>query len=111
MELGYESRFLAADTCSSSSGIGRSVAVLYAREGADVSIVYLPEEQEDADEVKKMVEKEGQQCLLIPGDLMDNKFCKEAIDKHIAKYSKIDILVNNAYVFDAVKKITTPTPH
>jgi len=78
------------------SGIGRSVAIMYAREGADVTIVYLPEEQEDADDVKKAVEKEGQQCLLIPGDLMKNETCKSAIDKHIEKYGTIDVLVNNA---------------
>jgi len=79
-----------------SSGIGRSVAILYAREGADVSIVYLPEEQEDAEDTKKAVEKEGQSCLLIPGDLMDNKFCKTAVDKHVEKYGEINVLVNNA---------------
>lgn len=61
-----------------------------------MSIVYLPAEQEDAEETKKLVEKENQSCLLIPGDLMGNKFCKEAIDKHIEKYGKIDVLVNNA---------------
>lgn len=53
------------------SGIGRSVAVLYAREGADVAIVYLPEEQEDAEQIRKAVEAEGLQCLLVPGDLCD----------------------------------------
>lgn len=66
-----------------SSGIGRSVAVLYAREGADVSIVYLPDEQEDAEQTKEMVEKEGRSCLLIPGNLMDNETCKQAVDKHV----------------------------
>ncbi|KAB5586269.1 hypothetical protein GE09DRAFT_1074018 [Coniochaeta sp. 2T2.1] len=78
------------------SGIGRSVAVLFAREGSDVSIVYLPEEQPDAEETKKMVEKEGRECLLIPGDLMDNETCRKAVEKHVDKFGKIHVLVNNA---------------
>jgi len=78
------------------SGIGRAVAVLFAREGSDVSIVYLPEEQPDAEDTKKMVEKEGQECLLIPGDLMDNETCRKAVDKHVEKFGKIHVLVNNA---------------
>ncbi|EOO00809.1 putative glucose and ribitol dehydrogenase protein [Phaeoacremonium minimum UCRPA7] len=78
------------------SGIGRSVAVLFAREGSDVTIVYLPEEQDDAEETKKMVEKEGQECLLIPGDLMDNETCRKAIEKHVEKFGKVHVLVNNA---------------
>src|SRR5205085_11550608 len=57
------------------SGIGRAVAVLYAREGADVAIIYLPEEQQDADETKQAVEKEGRRCMLIPGDVKDASFC------------------------------------
>jgi len=56
---------------------------LFAREGADVTIVYLPDEEEDARDTKKAVEKEGKKCLLIPGNLMDNETCKTAIDKHI----------------------------
>lgn len=67
-----------------------------AREGADVTIVYLPEEQADADDTKKRVERENQQCLTLPFDLMDNKACKAVIDKHIEKFGRIDILVNNA---------------
>ncbi|CAI4214734.1 unnamed protein product [Parascedosporium putredinis] len=78
------------------SGIGRAVAVLFAREGADISIVYLPEEQPDAEDTKKMVEKEGKQCLLIPGDLMENKTCQDAVSKHVEKYGEVNILVNNA---------------
>ncbi|KAJ4135118.1 hypothetical protein NW768_004735 [Fusarium equiseti] len=78
------------------SGIGRSVAVLFAREGADVTIVYLPEEQEDAEETKKMVEKEGRKCVLFPGNLMDNETCKNAVQKHVDEFGKIDVLVNNA---------------
>jgi NAD(P)-dependent dehydrogenase (short-subunit alcohol dehydrogenase family) len=77
------------------SGIGRAVAVLYAREGADVAIVYLSS-HEDAEETKRYVEKEGRQCLLIPGDVKDPKFCKEAVEKTVAEFDRIDILVNNA---------------
>jgi NAD(P)-dependent dehydrogenase (short-subunit alcohol dehydrogenase family) len=77
------------------SGIGRSVAVLYAREGADVAIVYLSS-HEDAEETKRCVEKEGRQCLLIPGDVKDSKFCKEAVEKTVKEFNGLDILVNNA---------------
>ena len=58
---------------------------MFAREGADISIVYLPDEQGDAEDTKKLVEKEGRQCLLIPGDLMANENCKNAVAKHIDK--------------------------
>lgn len=78
------------------SGIGRSVAVLYAREGADVGIVYLPEEEPDAKETKRAVENEGQRCLLIPGDVKDPKFCRDAIERTVDEFGKLDILVNNA---------------
>lgn len=78
------------------SGIGRSVAVLFAREGSDVTIVYLPEEQEDAEQTKKMVEAEGKQCLLIAGNLMDYETCRKAIQQHVDKFGKIHVLVNNA---------------
>jgi len=58
---------------------------LYAREGADVTIVYLPAEQEDAEDTKKAVQKEGRECLLIPGNLMDNQTCKKAVEQHVQK--------------------------
>jgi NAD(P)-dependent dehydrogenase (short-subunit alcohol dehydrogenase family) len=77
------------------SGIGRAVAVLYAREGADIAIVYLSA-HEDAEETKRWVEKEGQRCLLIPGDVKDSAFCEQAIGKTVAEFGKLDILVNNA---------------
>ena len=77
------------------SGIGRAVAVLFAREGADVAIVYL-NEHEDAEETKSMVEKEGRTCLLIPGDVSDKTFCKTAIQQTMDEFGKVDILVNNA---------------
>jgi NAD(P)-dependent dehydrogenase (short-subunit alcohol dehydrogenase family) len=78
------------------SGIGRAVAVLYAREGADVAVVYLPEEQSDAVEAKKAVEAEGRRCLLLPGDVTDPKFCRQAVDDTVAAFGRLDILVNNA---------------
>jgi NAD(P)-dependent dehydrogenase (short-subunit alcohol dehydrogenase family) len=77
------------------SGIGRAVAVLYAREGADVAIVYL-NAHEDAQETKRHVENEGRECLLIPGDVKDSKFCREAVEKTVAQFDRVDILVNNA---------------
>ena len=77
------------------SGIGRSVAVLYAKEGADVAIVYL-DEHEDAKKTKELVEAQGQKCLLIPGDISGEKFCHEAVEKTVSELGKLDILVNNA---------------
>lgn len=78
------------------SGIGRAVAVLFAREGADVAIVYLTEEQRDAEETQRAVQEEGRRALLIPGDVRSFDFCKEAVKKTIEEFGKIDILVNNA---------------
>jgi NAD(P)-dependent dehydrogenase (short-subunit alcohol dehydrogenase family) len=78
------------------SGIGRAVAVLFAREGADVAIIYLPEEQSDADETRAAVEKEGHKALLIAGDILDADFPQRAVDKTLNQFGKLDILVNNA---------------
>ncbi|MFW6296149.1 MAG: SDR family oxidoreductase [Halothece sp.] len=77
------------------SGIGRSIAVLYAKEEADVAISYL-NEHEDAEETKRLVEEQGRKCLLIPGDISSEKFCREVIQKTIDEFSKLDILINNA---------------
>jgi NAD(P)-dependent dehydrogenase (short-subunit alcohol dehydrogenase family) len=77
------------------SGIGRAVAVLYAREGADVAIVYL-DEDEDAEETQRAVEAEGRQCLLIPGDVSDSGFCLAAVEHVVQEFGRLDILVNNA---------------
>jgi NAD(P)-dependent dehydrogenase (short-subunit alcohol dehydrogenase family) len=77
------------------SGIGRSVAVLFAREGADVAIIYL-EEDEDAKETKAAVEAEGRKCLLLPGDVSDRKFCFEAVACVRQEFGGVDVLVNNA---------------
>jgi NAD(P)-dependent dehydrogenase (short-subunit alcohol dehydrogenase family) len=78
------------------SGIGRAVAVLYAREGANVAIIYLKAEQRDAEETKRAVEAEGQRCLLIPGDVTKPWFCKSAVGQVVRKFGKLDVLVNNA---------------
>ena len=78
------------------SGIGRAVAVLYAREGADVAIVYLQQEQSDAEETKAAVEKEGRRCLLLPGDVTRPEFCEQAVERVVKEYGKLDVLVNNA---------------
>lgn len=77
------------------SGIGRSVAVLFAREGADVAIVYL-NEHEDARETCRAVEEEGARCIAIPGDVSDSRFCQRAVGETVAKLGQLDILVNNA---------------
>lgn len=79
------------------SGIGRSVAVHYAREGADVAIVYL-EEYEDALETQEMVQEEGKSCLILEGDIRKVPFCKNAIKKCKEKLGDLNILVNNAAV-------------
>jgi len=78
------------------SGIGRAVAVLFAREGADVAIVYLPAEERDAQETRSAVEREGRRCLLLPGDVSDWAFCQRAVQQTIKALGKLDILVNNA---------------
>jgi NAD(P)-dependent dehydrogenase (short-subunit alcohol dehydrogenase family) len=77
------------------SGIGRAVAVLFAREGADVAVMYL-NEHEDAAETKRCIEAEGRRCVTIPGDVKDAAFCKEAVDKVVAEFGRLDVLVNNA---------------
>jgi NADP-dependent 3-hydroxy acid dehydrogenase YdfG len=76
------------------SGIGRAVAVLYAREGADIAIAYL-NEHEDAEETKRAVEKEGRRCILISGDVADPRFCDDAVKRTVKELGKLDILVNN----------------
>jgi NAD(P)-dependent dehydrogenase (short-subunit alcohol dehydrogenase family) len=78
------------------SGIGRAVAVLFAREGADVAIVYLSAHQ-DAQETQRWIEqKEGRRCLLVPGDVKDSAFCNQSVQRTVAEFGKLDILVNNA---------------
>ena len=77
------------------SGIGRAIAVHYAREGADVAIVYL-EEDDDAEKTKEMVEGEGRKCLILRGDIRSRKFCEKSVKKVIGTLGKLNILVNNA---------------
>jgi NAD(P)-dependent dehydrogenase (short-subunit alcohol dehydrogenase family) len=77
------------------SGIGRAVAVFFAKEGADIAIVYL-NEQDDAHKTKEMVEKEGRRCLLVSGDIGDEAFCQEAVAETVKEFKRLDILVNNA---------------
>jgi NAD(P)-dependent dehydrogenase (short-subunit alcohol dehydrogenase family) len=83
-------------TTGGDSGIGRAVAVLYAREGADIAVVFLPEEEKDAQETARAVEAEGRRCLLIPGDVKDPEFCRSAVEQTVEELGGLDILVNNA---------------
>jgi NAD(P)-dependent dehydrogenase (short-subunit alcohol dehydrogenase family) len=78
------------------SGIGRAVAVLFAREGADVSIVFLKEEGRDAEETQRAVHAEGRLCLLLPGDVTDPSFCVKAVERTVKEFGRLDLLVNNA---------------
>jgi len=90
------------------SGIGRAVAVLFAREGADVAISYL-EETEDARETKRAVEAEGGRCVLLPGDVADPGYCEDAVRQTIEKLGSLDILVNNAAFQEHAGSITDIT--
>ena len=87
---------MAAIVTGGDSGIGRAVAVLFAREGADVAIVYLPSEQRDAEETRDAVEREGRRCLLMRGDVSDYEFCEQAVETVISELGRLDVLVNNA---------------
>jgi len=78
------------------SGIGRAVAVLFAREGADVAFTYLPAEEGDAKETQAAIETEGRRALRLKGDLRDPEFAANAVEKTISNFDKLDILVNNA---------------
>jgi len=78
------------------SGIGRAVAYLFAREGADVAIGYLPVEEDDALETKRAIESAGRKCLLLPGDLSNAKACRQAVEKTVRTFGQLDILVSNA---------------
>ncbi|GGD54140.1 SDR family oxidoreductase [Pseudoxanthomonas indica] len=86
------------------SGIGRAVAVLFAREGADVAVLYLSEDN-DARETALQVEAEGRRCLLISGDVRDSRFCDQAVTDVVQKFGRLDILVNNAAFQQHAKRI------
>jgi NAD(P)-dependent dehydrogenase (short-subunit alcohol dehydrogenase family) len=91
------------------SGIGKAVAILFAKEGADVAIAYLNEE-DDAKDTRKQVEGYGRKCLLIAGDLSKEKHCISAVSKTVKQYGRIDVLVNNAaihYERKSLEDITT----
>ena len=78
------------------SGIGRAVAIAYAREGADVAIAYLPEEQADAEAVGQWIERAGKRALLLPGDIKDAAFAREIVERTAREFGRLDVLVNNA---------------
>lgn len=91
------------------SGIGRAVVVLYAREGADVAIVYLPEEEDDARETREAVEKEGRTCLLLPGDLCEPSFCAEVVERTVAELGGLNVLVHNAAYLNSQNELSDLT--
>jgi NAD(P)-dependent dehydrogenase (short-subunit alcohol dehydrogenase family) len=78
------------------SGIGRAVAIAYAREGADVAISFLVNEQADAEETRRWVEQAGRRCLLLPGDIRDRGHCAALVERTVADLGRLDVLVNNA---------------
>jgi NAD(P)-dependent dehydrogenase (short-subunit alcohol dehydrogenase family) len=99
---------MAAIITGGDSGIGRAVAVLFAREGANVAVVYLSED-DDARETARCVEQEGQRCLLIRGDVRDPAFCEQAVQQTVDAFGRLDVLVNNAAFqehADALEDIT-----
>ncbi|GAA1342122.1 SDR family oxidoreductase [Saccharothrix algeriensis] len=78
------------------SGIGRAVAIAFAREGADLVLSYLPEEQEDAERTAELVREAGREAVLVPGDLTDEAACRQLVERAVAEFGRIDVLVNNA---------------
>jgi NAD(P)-dependent dehydrogenase (short-subunit alcohol dehydrogenase family) len=90
------------------SGIGRAVAIAFAREGADVAILYL-NEHKDAEETKRLVEQEGRRCVAIAGDVGDERVCRDAVDRVMRELHRLDILINNAaeqHPQETIEKIT-----
>ncbi len=93
------------------SGIGRAVAIAYAREGADVAISYLPVEQSDAEDTARWIEKAGRRALLLPGDIQDEAHCHALVERTVAELGRLDVLVNNAAhqsVNESLSDITAP---
>ena len=91
------------------SGIGRAVSIAFAKEGANIVIVYL-NEHEDANETKQFIEQKGTQCLLLSGDIGNEQFCNQVIAKSIEKFGHLEIIVNNAgeqHVQNGLEMITT----
>ncbi|HJS60589.1 MAG TPA: SDR family oxidoreductase [Pseudolabrys sp.] len=97
-------RDMVAIVTGGDSGIGRAVAVLFAREGADVAVAYLNEDV-DAEKTKRAVEHEGRRCILLPGDVADPAYCRSAVRKAIDEFGKLDILVNNAAFQEHANKL------
>lgn len=91
------------------SGIGRAIAVLFAREGAKIAIVYLSE-HDDAEQTRRAIADEGQECLLLSGDVSDRAFCQSAIDETIKRFGSLDVLVNNAAFQLHVERFEDLTP-
>ncbi|HET6813658.1 MAG TPA: SDR family oxidoreductase, partial [Actinomycetota bacterium] len=91
------------------SGIGRAVAVLFAREGANVAIGHLAEEDADAKDTVKLVEAEGRRCLTLPGDVGDEAFCRQAVERTVRELGRLDVLVNNAAEQHTTQSITDIT--
>src|SRR4051812_587181 len=92
------------------SGIGRAVAIAFAREGANVAISYLPEEEDDANDTADWVLKAGVKSLKLPGDIREEQHCKELIRRTVSEFGKIDLLVNNAgfqMTHDSIAEFTT----
>jgi NAD(P)-dependent dehydrogenase (short-subunit alcohol dehydrogenase family) len=87
------------------SGIGRAVAIAFAREGADVLIAYLPEEEDDARETARWVERAGRRVVLVPGDITDQAHCQGIVQRAVAELGRLDILVNNAAFQRTYEKI------
>jgi len=90
------------------SGIGRAVALLFAKEGADIAVLYL-NEHKDAQETKRLVEQEGRRCMLFAGDVGDERFCRESIERIVRDFGRVDVLVNNAaeqHPQETIDKIT-----
>jgi len=106
----YEGRGLlqgkAALITGGDSGIGRAVAIMFAREGADVSIVYLPEEEEDAQYVKKKIEEAGRKANLMQLNLRERENCERAVEGHLKAFGKLNVLVNNAAMQEMCTDIT-----
>lgn len=90
------------------SGIGRAIAIGFAKEGANVAVLYL-NEHEDADKTRELVEREGKRCILIAGDVGDSEFCRDAVEQSVRELGRLDILVNNAaeqHVAESLEEIT-----
>ena len=92
------------------SGIGRAVAIAYAREGADVAISYMPEEEEDAQETRRWVEQAGRRIVLLPGDIQDERHCASLVDRVFGELGRLDTLVNNAAfqrTYDTIEDVSS----